>query len=570
MLLPIIQTAVAGAAAVLKDGVCAVGMTAGPALAAHAPIRAGADAAFISRVVEALSVLVGLPQVRAVGRGRWTLGAALSRYHVRVAALLRRTPLHQTLDISINAMACSASISGVRKFHSIWVLLPSIVTAITVVLAAGPRQRVCAGGAWALLILTVHLAPRTHTLLTGVHWAGELLSIHKHTILKVTVRALGTALSWGSPRIGAGQLIALCSSALDCTILTPALLTGVVRVSEVLPVTVDTLVVGTEVTGGAALALHLAGVQARHTWTLGHVTDRLPANATAATAGLAFGFPLRTLLKLHPIQHTNFADGATQLRVYDGVRALGGRTFLLVASHVPILAGAVDTGAAPWGIESFPIGVDLPLVLTHLTCGAALTFCLGWVSAVQRGASMVKTLTGDLTTRTMTAHAGVQARDKDLSVHIYLRLVFTLFTSRAALSGPCDWIPADCVGAGGGTALEVTINTNTVLAAICTRDLFPTEEVSTIHTTTITDWTAGAWWRARGVFTWGGTLLCPTLDLALNTRANGTRVVWDAPLQSMLSLNAVVNTASAPWTACSLAGLNSNTIQGRTGDRSTY
>lgn len=354
---------------------------------------------------------------------------------------------------------------------------------------------------WTLLILTVHSASRTHAVLTGIHWAGEFLSINKHTILKVTVRALGTALSWWRLRIDAGQGWALCHRALNCAILTPALLTGVIGVREVLPVAVDALVVGALVAGGAALALHLAGVQARHRRTLGHMTYGLPANTAAAATGLAFSVPLCPLLKLRPLQHTNFTGGAAQLWIYDGVGALSGGTFLLMASNIPVLAGTMDTGSAPWGVESFPIDVDPTLVLTHLTGGAALAFGLGWVSALQRGAGVVKALTGDLPTRTMTAHAGIQVGDKDLPIHIDLRLIMTLFTSWAALSRPFDWISAECVGAGGGAALKVTINTNTVLTAICTRYLFPIEVVSTIHATTVADRTAGAWQRARGVFT---------------------------------------------------------------------
>lgn len=43
--------------------------------------------------------------------------------------------------------------------------------------------------------------------------------------------------------------------------LTPALLTGVIGVREVLPVVVDALVVGAEVAGGAALACGRGGIQ---------------------------------------------------------------------------------------------------------------------------------------------------------------------------------------------------------------------------------------------------------------------------------------------------------------------
>lgn len=116
-----------------------MGVAAGPALAAHGPIGADAGSALVCRVVEAPGMLVGLPHVQAVCRWRWALGAALSRHHVRVVALLWRTPLHQTPDVSINAMTCSAFVSGVREFHSIWVLLPSIVTTVAVVLTTGPR-----------------------------------------------------------------------------------------------------------------------------------------------------------------------------------------------------------------------------------------------------------------------------------------------------------------------------------------------------------------------------------------------------------------------------------------------
>lgn len=78
--------------------------------------------------------------VRTVCRGSWTLGAAVSSQQVGVGAWQWWAPLHQTLDITVYAVTGPALVGGVRELLSVGILLPSIATAIAVVLTAGSRE----------------------------------------------------------------------------------------------------------------------------------------------------------------------------------------------------------------------------------------------------------------------------------------------------------------------------------------------------------------------------------------------------------------------------------------------
>lgn len=164
------------------------------------------------------------------------------------------------------------------------------------------------------------------------------------------------------------------------TVQAAARLTGTFWDGEGLAVSIDTLVEGTPVTHGTTGAVSAGGVQAGDWGTLSVCTHSLSIQ-TGAAGARTLRMPERPLLVLHPLQHTRFAYRAAELGISDGVGALHPGTSLLMAPHISILAPALKARSTTGWVEHLAVSIHPPLIVTHVTGGAALSGGRGWVAA---------------------------------------------------------------------------------------------------------------------------------------------------------------------------------------------